>query len=65
MTKRNGGKVENSNGIKDGNGKLALVEVEVLRIWKEHYEDLYNIDSQEIMQSTCVSLSRLGGRRFR
>ena len=43
----NGGKGENSNTIKDGNGRLALEEVEVRRIWKEYFEDLYNIDTQE------------------
>ena len=35
----NGGKVENSNRIKDGNGSLVLEE--------EFYEDLYNIDTHE------------------
>ena len=44
-SKTNGGKVENSNRIKDGNGRLVLEETEVRRIWKEYYEDLYNIDS--------------------
>ena len=43
VSKANGGKVENFNRIKDGNGRLALEEVEMQRIWKEHYEDLYNI----------------------
>ena len=43
----NGGKVENSNKIKDGNGRLLLEETEVQRIWKEYYEDLYNIDTQK------------------
>ena len=37
--KVNGGKVENSNRIKDGNGRLVLEEAEVQRIW--------NIDTQE------------------
>ena len=40
------GKVENSNRIKDENGRLVLEEAEVRRIWKEYYEDLYNIDTQ-------------------
>ena len=40
-----GGKVENSNRIKDGNGRLVLDEAEVQRIWKEYYENLYNIDT--------------------
>ena len=43
----NGGKVENSNRIKDGKGRLILEEAEVRRIWKEYYEELYNIDIQE------------------
>ena len=43
----NGGKVENFNRIKDENGRLVLEETEVQRIWKEFYEDLYNIDTQE------------------
>ena len=30
--KANGGKVQNSNRIKDGNGRLALEEVEVRKI---------------------------------
>ena len=47
MSKANGGKVESSNRIKDGNGRLVLEEAEVQRIWKEYYEDLYNTDTQE------------------
>ena len=34
VSKGNGGKVENSNRIKDGNGRLILEEAEVQRIWK-------------------------------
>ena len=44
-SKANGQKVENSNRIKDGNGRLVLEEAEVRRIWKEYYEDLYDIDT--------------------
>ena len=47
VSKANGGKVENSNRIKDGNGRLVLEESKVQRIWKEYYEHLYNIDTQE------------------
>ena len=47
VSKANGGKVENSIRIKDGNGRLALEEAEVCSILKKYYEDLYNIDSQE------------------
>ena len=44
-TKR--GKVESCSRIKDGNGRLAQGEDEVRRIWKEYFEDLYNIDTQD------------------
>ena len=37
----------NSNRIKDENGRLAIEEAEVQRIWKKCYDDLYNIDTQE------------------
>ena len=47
VSKTYGGKVENFNRIKDGNGRLVLEEAEVRKIWKEYYEDLYNIDTQE------------------
>ena len=36
----NEGKEENSNRIKDRNGKFILEEVKVRTIWKENYEDL-------------------------
>ena len=42
-----GGKVESCSKIKDENGRLAQGEDKVQRIWKEYFEDLYNIDSQE------------------
>ena len=41
-----GGKVESCSSIKDGNGRLAQGEREVRRIWKEYFEDLYNINTQ-------------------
>ena len=31
----------------NGNGRLAQGEDEVRRSWKEYFEDLYNIDTQE------------------
>ena len=43
VNKENGGKVDNGSKIKDGNGRLALGEVEVQRIWNEYFEDLYNM----------------------
>ena len=43
----NVGKVESCSRIKDGNMRLAQGEDKVLRIWKEYFEYLYNIDTQE------------------
>ena len=42
-----GGKVESCCGIKDGNGRFAQEEDEVRKIWKEYFENLYNINTQE------------------
>ena len=42
-----GGKVESCSRIKDGNGRLAQEESEMRKIWKEYFEDLYIIDTQE------------------
>ena len=42
-----GRKVESCSRIKDGSGRLAQGEDEVRKIWKEYFEDLYNIDTQE------------------
>ena len=42
-----GGKVESCNRIKSGNGRLVQGEDEMRRIWKEHFEDLYNLHVQE------------------
>ena len=49
VNKANAVKVENSDRIKDGNGKLAPEESEMQRILKECYEDLYNIGTQELV----------------
>ena len=45
LSKANGGKKESWRRIKDRNVRLALGEVEVGRIWKEFFENLYNIDT--------------------
>ena len=37
----NGGEVESGSRIKDRNGRLTIVEDEVRRIWKDHFEGLY------------------------
>ena len=42
-----GGMVESCNKIKDRNGRLAQGDDEMRKIWKEYFEDLYNIDTQE------------------
>ena len=47
MSNVKGGKVESCSRIKDGNGRLAQGEDEVRKIWKENFEDLYTIDTQE------------------
>ena len=39
--------MESCSRIKDGNGRLAHGENEVKKIWKEYFEDLYDIDTQE------------------
>ena len=45
MCTAKGGKVESCSRVKDGNGKLAQGEDEIRKIWKEYFEDLYNIDT--------------------
>ena len=39
--------LDSCNGIKDGNGKLALGENKVRRIRKDNFEDLYKIETQK------------------
>ena len=41
--------MEGCSRIKDGNGRLAQGEDEVRRIWKEYFEDLYNIDAINLL----------------
>ena len=41
------GKDESCSRVKDGNGRLAQGEDESRMIWKEYFEDLHNIDTQE------------------
>ena len=47
MSNAKRGKVEICNRIKDGNGRLEQGEDEVRKVWKEYFEDLYNIDTQK------------------
>ena len=42
-----GGKVESCSRVKDGNGRLAQGEDRARKIWKEYFEHLYNIYTQE------------------
>ena len=42
-----GGELESCSRVKDGNGRLTQVEDEARKIWKEYFEYLYNIDTQE------------------
>ena len=42
-----GGNVESCSRVKDGNGRLGQGEDEARKIWKENFEDLHNIYTQE------------------
>ena len=42
-----GGKKESCIRIKGGDGMLSQGEDKVQKIWKEYFEDLYYIDTQE------------------
>ena len=42
-----GGKLENWFSIKDTNRRLVVGEDEVRRIWRDYFEDLYNINTEE------------------
>ena len=39
--------MESCSRVKDGKGRLAQVEDKGRKIWREYFEDLYNIDTQE------------------
>ena len=39
--------MESWSRIKDGNGRLALGKDEVLKIWKDYFKALYNMDTIE------------------
>ena len=41
-----GGRVESCSRVKDGNGRTAQGEDEPRKIWREYFEELYNIDTQ-------------------
>ena len=47
MCNAKGEKMESCSRIKYGNGRLAQGEDEVRKIWKEYFDYLYSIDTQE------------------
>ena len=47
VSKVNWRKLESCNRIKAGNGRLALGEDEVRRVWKDYFENLYDTDTPE------------------
>ena len=47
LSNANGGKVESCSRINDVNERLGKGEDEVRKILREHFEYLYNIDTQE------------------
>ena len=59
VSKVNRGKVENSNRIKDVNGRLAQGEDTMRKIWRKYFEDLYNIDTQEEVTVNMCGFHRI------
>ena len=53
-----GGKVESCSRVKDENWGLAQEEDETRKIWKEYFEYLYNIDTQEEVAVHMCGLRR-------
>ena len=45
--KVNGGKGESYSRIYNRDGRMSLEDDKVQRIWKDYFEDLYNIGTQE------------------
>ena len=62
MSNEKEGNAESCSIIKDGNERLAQGEDEVQKIWKEYFEDLYNIDTQEYHM--CCFYGILRGNYF-
>ena len=55
-------KVETCSRINDGNGRLTLGEDGVQRIWKDYFEDQYNLDTKEqIVVHTVVHICHFAG----
>ena len=47
VIKTNVGKMDSCSRIKDVDGRLALKEVKVRRVWNDYFEDLYDNNTQE------------------
>ena len=48
--------MENCSRIKDGNERLAQGEDEMRKCWKEYFEDLHNIDTQEEVENVVCNV---------
>ena len=48
--------MESCRRVKNRNGRLAHGENEARKIWKDYFEDLYNIDTQKRLQFTYAAL---------
>ena len=55
-----GGKVESCSRVKGRNERLTQREDDARKIWKEHFEDLYSIDTQK---EVAVHICGFGGIR--
>ena len=64
MSNAKGGKVGSCSRVKDGYGRLAQGEDEVRKIWKEHFEDLYNIDTQKQVAVNMYGFDGIRGGNY-
>ena len=53
--------MESCSRIKDGNGRLALEEDEVRRIWKDYFEDLYKMKLRVYMLIVSLAFVKVKG----
>ena len=61
-----GGKAKSCSRTKDGNGRLAQGRDELREIWKEYFEDLYNVNTQEqVVVHKCAFNGIRRGNYFR
>ena len=59
MSNAKGGKGNSENRIKDENMSLTKGEDEVRKIWKESFEDLYNINTQKLVVFNMCGFDRI------